>query len=272
MNILRLLDGLVHLPVAGDERRPGHDEGLHSREGLALDQLQRRAAARRQVVHLVGEAELRERRGASPRRRRRSCRGASRDGLGDRARAGRERLELEGAHRAVPEDGAGLRDDLGVRPRPSPGRCRGPSSRPATSTPSVACVSVSAENSRPSSRSTGSSSLSRSASARWAGSMPSSSHSDVADVVALRLEEREAHRAADQDGVGALEERVDARRSCPSPSRRRRSRPAAAAGSSRMPVERLDLALRAAGRRRAAAGARRPRSRRARGGRSRRRR
>ena len=40
--------------------------------------------------------------------------GRARHGLGHRARAGRERLELEGAHRAVPEHGAGAGDLLAV--------------------------------------------------------------------------------------------------------------------------------------------------------------
>ena len=39
---------------------------------------------------------------------------ASRDGLRDGARAGGEGLELERAHRPVPEDAAGAGDDLGV--------------------------------------------------------------------------------------------------------------------------------------------------------------
>ena len=39
--------------------------------------------------------------------------------------------------------------------------------------------------------------------------MPSSSHSDAPDVVALGLEEREAHRAADEHGVGALQEGLE---------------------------------------------------------------
>ena len=58
-------------------------------------------------VDAVGEAELRERGGgvaaADDRGRVRR-----RDRLGDRARAGRERRELERAHRAVPEHRAGL--------------------------------------------------------------------------------------------------------------------------------------------------------------------
>src|SRR3954452_7060550 len=59
---------------------------------------------------------------------------------------------------------------------------RGPTSRPihpsGTSTPSSSCVSVPSENSRPRTRSTGSSSLSSPSTLR-AGSMPSDSHSEA---------------------------------------------------------------------------------------------
>ena len=109
--LLGLGDRLVHLPVAGDERCAPGPDGAHvsaSTPGscLALDQLERRAAAGRQVRDLVGEAELLERRGrvaaADDGRP-----GRVRDRLGDRPRAGGERLELERAHRPVPEHGPG---------------------------------------------------------------------------------------------------------------------------------------------------------------------
>ena len=51
--------------------------------------------------------------------------------LSDRSRAGRERLELEGAHGAVPEHRPGGARSRPRRPSPCAGRCRGPSSRPA---------------------------------------------------------------------------------------------------------------------------------------------
>ena len=64
----------------------------------------------------------------SRRRRRPSCPAQARQRLGDRAGAGGERLELERAHRAVPEDRRRRRDLCGVaRPRCA-GRCRDPSS------------------------------------------------------------------------------------------------------------------------------------------------
>ena len=67
---------------------------------------------------------------------------------------------------------------------------------------------MSAENSRPATRSEGSSQL-RVVHHLRAGSTPASSHSEDADGVAGRLEEREAHGAADQHGVGALQERLE---------------------------------------------------------------
>src|SRR5262249_5451916 len=83
---------------------------------LALDQLEGRAAARREVVDAVVEAELGQRRGAVAAA---DDRGSLRlgDGLGDRARAGGEGLELERAHRAVPEDRPRVGYDARVRLR-----------------------------------------------------------------------------------------------------------------------------------------------------------
>ena len=52
------------------------------------------------------------------------------DGLGDAARAGGERVELERAHRAVPEDRAGAARSRPRTARRSSGRRPGPSSRP----------------------------------------------------------------------------------------------------------------------------------------------
>ena len=106
---------------------------------------------------------------------------ASGDRLGDRARAGRERLELERAHRAVPEHRAGVARS----PRRSARAVCGPMSSPiqpsGTSTPSSARVSVSARELAPErrGRSGSRSLLAARARARAArGSMPSSSHSE----------------------------------------------------------------------------------------------
>src|SRR5919204_6754950 len=77
-------------------------ERLHSGQLLALQQLQGGAPARGEVRDAVGQAELGERRGAVPAADHRGS-GRGRDGLGERARSGGERLELEGAHGSVPE-------------------------------------------------------------------------------------------------------------------------------------------------------------------------
>src|SRR5687768_11084766 len=89
-------------------------------EVALLEELERRATAGGHVVDLVVEAELGERRGAVA---------PADDGeapavghrLGHRLRARREPRILEHAHRAVPEDRAGLTDhvdELDGRTRP----------------------------------------------------------------------------------------------------------------------------------------------------------
>ena len=100
----RLARSLEHLPVAGDQHaaRILRDRG-HAGKLLALEQLERGAAAGRDPGDLVVEPELVERTdgvaaaddGVAVDRR---------NGLGDRLRPGRERLPLEHAHRPVPED------------------------------------------------------------------------------------------------------------------------------------------------------------------------
>ena len=69
---LGLLDRLVHLPVGGEEQsasRSGILQRLHSGQVAALQQLQRGAAAGRDPVDRVGQAELAAGRRPSPRRR-----------------------------------------------------------------------------------------------------------------------------------------------------------------------------------------------------------
>src|SRR5580693_3151953 len=87
-------------------------ERLYAGEHAPLYQLQRGAAAGRQMVDGVLQAEMGERGGRIAAADDGNARRA-RDSLGDRARALRKWLVLEGAHRTVPEDGARLRD-LGV--------------------------------------------------------------------------------------------------------------------------------------------------------------
>src|SRR3954447_6078818 len=107
---------IFQLPAMYCRRPSGIVERLHAGQALALEQLERGAAAGREVVHLVPEAE------AHQRRRRVAAaddRGAprARHRLRHRARAGGERLHLEGAHRAVPEHRARARDFAAVRLR-----------------------------------------------------------------------------------------------------------------------------------------------------------
>ena len=186
-------------------------EHLHSGQRLALDQLQRRAAAGREVGRRGRPGRTARSAAAESPPPTTVVPGASRDGLGDRARAGRERLELERAHRPVPEHGAGAGDLCGValrRPRADV------EAHPAVGhvdAVELARLGVGARTRRPSDEvdAAGAACRRRSASARRAGSTPSSSHSESPTSWPWAREEREAHRAADQDRVGALEERVD---------------------------------------------------------------
>src|SRR3954454_2453319 len=97
---------IFQLPAMYWRRASRIVERLHAGERLALEQLERRAAAGREVAHLVGEAEAHERgRGiaaADDGRATRAC-----HSLRHRTRARCERLHLEGAHRTVPEHGSG---------------------------------------------------------------------------------------------------------------------------------------------------------------------
>src|SRR5690606_7411997 len=101
-------------------------------EVALLEQLEGRSPTGGDVVDLAREAELGDRRGGvapaddgeTP---------ALGDRLGDGAGAGREARVLEDTHRPVPEDGAGLADDVGelgggarpdVEAHPSVGQAR----------------------------------------------------------------------------------------------------------------------------------------------------
>src|SRR3954451_4855751 len=106
---------IFQLPAISGVRAASATENLHSGEGLPLDQLWRRAAARGEMVDLVGETELGERSravAAAHDRRPRRCG----DRLGDRPGARRERLQLERAHRPIPEYRPGPGDLLGIEP------------------------------------------------------------------------------------------------------------------------------------------------------------
>src|SRR4051812_28901262 len=91
----------------------GVEQGLDARQLLSLQQLQRCSPSGRDPVDPVLQAELVQRRDrvaaadhGGPWR--------SGDRFGDGLGAGGERLHLEGAHRAIPEDGAGAGNRLRV--------------------------------------------------------------------------------------------------------------------------------------------------------------
>src|SRR5688500_10638031 len=102
-----LLYQFASAPRARERREPGQD--------LAFQELQARAAAGRAVRHLVaelGRGQDRQAVAAAHDRLGALGRGLG-HGLGHREAALRERLHLEDAHGAVPEDGLGLHDLLG---------------------------------------------------------------------------------------------------------------------------------------------------------------
>ena len=165
--------------------------------------------------------------------------GHVRDGLARPRACRRERLQLERAHRAVPEHAC---PRAVISPR-TPPRCCGPTSRPiqpsGTSTPSSSCVSVSAANARPSTRSSRQLAACRAAgssSARLAGSMPSSSHSEAPTSWPWALKNGKHIAPPMSTASATLEEARRARRSCRSPSRRRRSPRAGAPGRRGSPL------------------------------------
>ena len=221
------------------------------------------------------EPELRERRGASRRRRRPWCPAPRRPPRRPPRVPGGERLELERAHRAVPEDRARAPRSprRSARPRPRADVEAHPAVGhvDAVELPALGVGGERARRARgrPAARSLRGRRASDALGARLDALLLAQR---VADVVALRPEEREAHRAADQHRVGDARGSARSRRSCRSPSRRRRPPRAGAPGRSRIAVQRRRPRARAAARRRSAAGARRPRWRRARGARRRRRR
>ena len=218
----RLGERLVHLPVGRDHRRPiAHRSppsplagSSASTPGSALPSISSSDAPPPVESQSTpsGEAELDERGSGvaaaddassrrSPRRPRRRA--------GSRRRTARARRRPSGRSRRP------SRPPRSTRRRRR--RCAGPTSRPiipsGTSTPSRWCGSASAEKLSPITRSVGrrSSQSERSRPLeRLARQLdPLLLDQRVARLVALGAEEAEAHRAADQDLVGELEEALD---------------------------------------------------------------
>src|SRR6478672_11898005 len=88
-------------------------ESRHPRQLLPAEKLERRAAAGRDVRHLVRNTRLRD--GGDGITAADDCRALHcGDGLRDADRAGGELVDLEDAHRAVPDDGLRGANDVGV--------------------------------------------------------------------------------------------------------------------------------------------------------------
>ena len=140
----------TQVPLQRDHRRDRFRSDCVSRmdrgQRPAFQEFEKRAAAGRDVADLLLHAVLGDRgqrvAAAGDRKRRRV-----RDRLRQVPGAAGERIELEHAHRAVPDDGAGAGDDrLPMRGR-WPGRCRGSCRRRPMSAIALTCGAAVAENS-----------------------------------------------------------------------------------------------------------------------------
>ncbi len=124
-----------------------------------------------------------------------------------------ERVELEDAHRAVPEHRLGVGQRRGERRARTPARCRGRSGRRGSASAGTTVAGASAANSGATTMSVGSTSWTPASSARSqvaaAGVELVLLEEALADLVALRLEEGEHHAAADEQLVGLAEQVVD---------------------------------------------------------------
>ncbi len=128
--VISLTAAIEHLPVAGDQHRSILRYCRDSRELLALEQLERSAAARRDPGDARLEAELVD--GPDGVTAAHDCEGVRvGDCLGDGLRAAGEPFPLEDPHRPVPEDRAGPADVPGeqvargradVQPEPARGQ------------------------------------------------------------------------------------------------------------------------------------------------------
>ena len=181
-------------------------QSLESGEIAELDQLERGAPARRHVIHAVGELHLPHRRRAVSPTHDGEAR-AIRDGFGDGAGSRGEGFELEHAHRPVPQHRCRARELVGVGARglrtdveslPAVGNRLG---RYVTRVRAGAHLLRGHDVGRD---------------RDLAGFEQLAAVVDlvvlderVADVGALRRQEGERHRAADQQPVAAVEQRVD---------------------------------------------------------------
>ena len=213
--LLGLRDRLVHLPVARDERGARHHDSRTSTPGSVLPSISSSDAPPPVERWSTRSASpnCAQRRGAvaaaDDRRARRR-----RDRLGDRARAGRERLELERAHRAVPEDACRRRAITLAR---SAAAVRGADveAHPAVGdvdAVELAALGVGREARRRARGRSGSSSLPPAARRRARarpGSMPSSSHSESPTAWPWAAKNGKHIAPPIEDRVGALEERLD---------------------------------------------------------------
>ena len=234
--LLGLGDRLVHLPVAGDQRRPSRAHASASTPGSVLPSISSSDApppVERCVTWSASPnwssaaAESPPPTTVTP--------GRGGDGLGDGAGAGGERLELERAHRPVPEHGAGVGDHVARTRRAVRGPMSSPISPSGTSTPSSGCGRARRRRGgrrRPGRRAAASFARpGEPSSARRRARRPRRAHSERADSVALRR--RGTGSTSRRRSGPCRRARGSARspRSCRSPWRRRAPRRAGAPGA-----------------------------------------
>jgi hypothetical protein len=205
---LGLGDRLVHLPVAGDQRGPGHASA--STPGSGLPSMSSSAApppVERCVTRSARPKRDQRRRAVAAADDRRAV--ARRDGLRDGPRARGERLELERPHRPVPEHAPGGGDGASVG-------LRGARTDVESHPPFGHVDAVELAPPRLRREAVGEHEVSGQAQlavpalqqpARRLDALPLAQR--VADRMTLGGEERECHRPADEDGVRAIEERVE---------------------------------------------------------------
>src|SRR5829696_9300539 len=191
--------------------RSGIEQGLQARQVPPLHQLERGAAAGREPIDGIGKLEALQgghRIAAADH----GVPGGRRDRLGDGSGSTPERLELEGPHRPIPEDGPGPGDSLAeIGDRVAPDV----ESHPALGhVDAVQQTALRVRVELPAEAEVLGQLQDRVAPVGLLEHLPGRLNAllldeRVAGVAALRLEEAEAHRPADQDLLGEAEEAVD---------------------------------------------------------------
>ena len=221
---------------AGSLRRSARVDSLDAGQRLALEQLERGAAAGRDVVDALRQPEQLARPRPS-RRRRPPCSRCTRPRRAPIASVpGAEGRHLEHAHRTVPHDRARAADRAGRSARACADRCRGPSSPSGMSTAATPCARRRPRSSRRSRGRRAAAGRRRAARPWRARRAPSRAGPPRSSELPIEwpcaLQEGVGHAAADEQRVDLVEQAVDHAAACRRPSRRRGSRRSGRSGVS----------------------------------------